>query len=155
VEDGQTMRVNLGVSEIFITFRVKPSDKFRRDREDIHSDINISIAQATLGGVVKVPGIYEDHVLQIPPGTQSHHRFRLAGKGVKRLHSPGAGDHYVHVKIKIPTQLKAEQRELMSKFAELDKDTEGTVYSSPKKKSEEKSKDQEGFLQKIKRAIFD
>ncbi len=65
MEDGQTMRVGLGTSEVFVTFRVKPSEKFRRDREDIHSDINISIAQATLGGVVKVPGIYEDHVLQV------------------------------------------------------------------------------------------
>jgi DnaJ family protein A protein 3 len=103
VEDGQAMRVNLGVSEVFVTFRVKPSERFRRDREDIHSDINISIAQATLGGVVKVPGIFEDQVLQIPPGTQSHQRFRLTGKGIKRLNSPGTGDHYVHVKIKIPT----------------------------------------------------
>ncbi len=65
MEDGQAMRVNLGVSELFVTFRVKPSERFRRDKEDIHSDINISIAQATLGGVVKVSGIYEDHVLQV------------------------------------------------------------------------------------------
>ena len=65
MEDGQTMRVSLGSSEVFVTFRVKTSEKFRRDKEDIHSDVNISIAQATLGGVVKVPGIYEDHVLQV------------------------------------------------------------------------------------------
>ena len=65
VEDGQTMRVNLGVSELFVTFRVKPSDKFRREKEDIHSEISVSIAQATLGGEVKVPGIYGDHVLQV------------------------------------------------------------------------------------------
>lgn len=121
VEDGQTMRVNLGSSEVFVTFRVKPSEKFRRDREDIHSEINLSIVQATLGGTIKVPGILDDHLLQvkekkrffrlktskfnfqIPPGTQSHQRFRLIGKGIKRLQSPGTGDHYVHVKIKIPT----------------------------------------------------
>lgn len=65
VEDGQTMRVNLGISEVFVTFRVKSSEKFRREREDIHSDINISIGQAALGGVVKVPGIYEEHVLEV------------------------------------------------------------------------------------------
>ena len=59
------MRVNLGSSEVFITFRVKTSDKFRRDKEDIHSDINLSLVQATLGGAVKVPGIYDDHVLQV------------------------------------------------------------------------------------------
>jgi DnaJ family protein A protein 3 len=65
VEDGQTMRVNLGSSEVFITFRVKSSEKFRRDKEDIHSEVNVSIVQATLGGAIKVPGIHEDHVLQV------------------------------------------------------------------------------------------
>lgn len=65
VEDSQVMRVSLGISEVFVTFRVKPSDKFRREKEDIHSDVDISITQATLGGTIKVPGIYEDHVLKV------------------------------------------------------------------------------------------
>lgn len=64
VEDGQTMRVNMGSSEVFVTFRVKTSEKFRRDKEDIHSEAGISIVQAILGGAIKIPGIYEDHVLQ-------------------------------------------------------------------------------------------
>ena len=171
VEDGQTMRVNLGVSELFVTFRVKPSDKFRREKEDIHSEISVSIAQATLGGEVKVPGIYEDHVLQveeilsrwsdvtkfpwnqIPAGTQSHQRFRLAGKGVKRLQGSGTGDHYVHVKIKIPTyvshhlhqyflhdphslfrKLTSEQKELILSLSKLDKEVEGSVNGSTQSK---------------------
>ncbi|CAF1687004.1 unnamed protein product, partial [Adineta ricciae] len=95
VEDGQTMRVNMGSSEVFVTFRVKSSEKFRRDKEDIHSEAGISIVQAILGGAIK-----------IPPGTQSHHRFRLIGKGIKRLHSPGTGDHYVHIKIKVPSYVE-------------------------------------------------
>ena len=65
VEDGQTMRVSLGASEVFVTFRVKKSEKFRREKEDIHSEANVSIVQAILGGAIKVPGIYEDHVLQV------------------------------------------------------------------------------------------
>jgi len=72
VEDGQTMRINLGSSEVFITFRVKTSEKFRRDKEDIHSEVNLSIVQAILGGAIKVPGIYEDHLLQV---TLSYHFF--------------------------------------------------------------------------------
>ncbi|CAM4934478.1 unnamed protein product, partial [Rotaria socialis] len=132
VEDGQSMRVNLGVSEIFVTFRVKPSDRFRREGEDIHSDIDISISMAALGGKVKVPGIYEDHALDIPSGTQSHQRFRLIGKGVKRLNGQGTGDHYVHVKIKIPIRLTPEQKALMLSFAELDKNKDGTVNGSSK-----------------------
>lgn len=61
------MRVTTGSSEVFVTFRVKTSDKFRRDKEDIHSEISISNIQATLGGAVKVPGIYEEHILQVFP----------------------------------------------------------------------------------------
>ncbi len=102
VEDGQSMRMNIGKQEVYITFMVKPSSIFRRDKEDVHSDISISISQAVLGGTIKVKGIYEDHNLKIPAGTQSHQRFQLSNKGIKRVHSPGYGDHYVYVKIKIP-----------------------------------------------------
>ncbi len=59
------MRVSLGSSEIFVTFRVKTSEKFRRDKEDIHSEVNLSVVQAILGGAIKVTGIYEDHLLQV------------------------------------------------------------------------------------------
>lgn len=103
VEDGQTMRMNVGKQEVYITFKVTPSKIFRRDKEDVHSDVSISISQAILGGTVNVKGIYDDHQLRIPSGTQSHERFRLNGKGIKRIHSSGYGDHYVYIKIKIPT----------------------------------------------------
>ncbi|VEL21776.1 unnamed protein product [Protopolystoma xenopodis] len=64
VEDGQTLRVSVnGVrgftsQEIFVTFNVERSQYFRRDGADIHSDITISLAQASLGGQVRVPGIH-------------------------------------------------------------------------------------------------
>lgn len=103
VEDGQTMRMNVGKQEIYVTFRIQPSLIFRRDKEDVHSDLAISLSQAILGGTAKVKGIYDDHSLKIAPGTQSHQRFCLSGKGIKRIHSSGYGDHYVYIKIKIPT----------------------------------------------------
>ena len=93
----------MGKQEVFVTFRVAPSATFRREREDVHSDLAITVSQAILGGSIKVKGIYEDHMLKIPAGTQSHQRFRLSGKGVKRVHSSGYGDHYIYIKIKIPT----------------------------------------------------
>lgn len=40
--------------------------------------------------------------LQIPPGIQTDQKIRLAGKGIPRLNSFGYGDHYVHIKMKIP-----------------------------------------------------
>lgn len=41
------------------------SDQFRRDGADIHSDVEINVCQAILGGTVRVPGLYEDFVLKV------------------------------------------------------------------------------------------
>ena len=54
IEDGQTVRMSVGSKEIFITFQVAPSDYFRRMGPDVHTDAKISLAQAALGGAVRV-----------------------------------------------------------------------------------------------------
>ncbi len=59
VADGQTVRMPVGTNELFVTFRVAKSNIFRRDGVDVHSDAVISFTQATLGGNVKIKGIYD------------------------------------------------------------------------------------------------
>ena len=56
IEDGQTVRMTVGSGrkEIYITFQVAPSDYFRRQGPDVHTDAKISLAQAALGGAVRV-----------------------------------------------------------------------------------------------------
>lgn len=69
IEDGQTVRMPVGRKEVFITFRVAKSDYFRRQGADVHCDAKISLAQAALGGTIRVRGIHEDLNVAIPPGT--------------------------------------------------------------------------------------
>uniref|UniRef100_V5GLP0 Putative lethal tumorous imaginal disc protein n=1 Tax=Ixodes ricinus TaxID=34613 RepID=V5GLP0_IXORI len=113
VEDGQTVRMQVGKKELFVTFRVARSDYFRRDGPDVHTDAGITLSQAVLGGTVRVQGIYDDIMLKIPAGTSSHTKIRLANKGVKRLNSSGYGDHYVHIKIRIPQKMSDKQKALV------------------------------------------
>ncbi|XP_067285154.1 dnaJ heat shock protein family (Hsp40) member A3a isoform X2 [Pseudorasbora parva] len=127
IEDGQTVRMPVGKKEIFITFRVQKSPVFRRDGADIHSDVLISVAQAILGGTVRAQGLHETVNLPIPSGIQTDQRIRLSGKGIPRVSGYGYGDHYVHVKIKIPKMLTDRQRALMMSYAEDETDVEGTV----------------------------
>lgn len=127
VEDGQTVRMQVGKKELFVTFKVARSDYFRRDGADIHTDAGITLSQAVLGGTVRVQGLYDDIMLKIPTGTSSHTKIRLANKGVKRLNSSGYGDHYVHVKIRIPQRLNDKQKALIQAYAELETDTPGTI----------------------------
>jgi DnaJ-class molecular chaperone len=65
VEDGQTVRMPVGTKEVFITFRVEKSDYFRRDGADVHTDAEISLSQAVLGGTIRVRGLYEDQTVQV------------------------------------------------------------------------------------------
>uniref|UniRef100_A0A8D1RZC8 DnaJ homolog subfamily A member 3, mitochondrial n=1 Tax=Sus scrofa TaxID=9823 RepID=A0A8D1RZC8_PIG len=127
VEDGQTVRMPVGKREIFITFRVQKSPVFRRDGADIHSDLFISIAQALLGGTARAQGLYETINVTIPAGIQTDQKIRLSGKGIPRINSYGYGDHYIHVKIRVPRRLTSRQQSLILSYAEDETDVEGTV----------------------------
>ena len=55
IEDGQTLRMSVGGNnEIFVTIRVEPSDYFRREGYDVHTDANISLSQSLLGGIIRI-----------------------------------------------------------------------------------------------------
>lgn len=113
IEDGQTVRMNVGNKELFITFKVEKSRYFKRDGPDIHTDAEISLSQAVLGGTIRIQGVYEDQTIQIMPGTSSHYTITLTGKGMKRVNSVGSGDHYIHLKISIPKKLTEKQKALL------------------------------------------
>ncbi|KAF2896101.1 hypothetical protein ILUMI_10071 [Ignelater luminosus] len=128
IEDGQTVRMPVGRKELFVTFRVEKSDYFRRDGADVHTEAEISVAQAVLGGTIRIQGIYEDHTVQVVPGTSSHTRIRLSGKGIKKVNGYGHGDHYVTFKITAPKSLSKKQKALLQAYAELETDTPGQIF---------------------------
>ncbi|XP_024115031.1 dnaJ homolog subfamily A member 3, mitochondrial isoform X2 [Oryzias melastigma] len=164
VDNGQTVRMSVGTKEILITFRVQKSPVFRRNGADIHSDAFISIAQAILGGTATAPGLYETISIVIPAGCEADQVIRLQGKGIRRMNSFGYGDHYVHIKIKVPKKVTQRQRSLLLSYAEEEADVQGTINGfSPSKggskhqssgaKSEEKQEQKEegGFFSKLKK----
>ncbi|XP_070496457.1 protein tumorous imaginal discs, mitochondrial-like isoform X1 [Chironomus tepperi] len=128
VSTGQTVRMTVGNQELFITFKVETSRYFKRDGDDVHTDAEISLSQAILGGTIRIQGVYEDQTIQIMAGTSSHHTVHLKGKGIKRANRTGTGDHYVHLKIVIPKKLTDKQKALIQAYAELEKDTPGQIY---------------------------
>lgn len=125
--DKESIRYQTGKTNVIVHFNVARSNKFTRQNDDIHVDVEITVAQAVLGGTVRVPGIYEDTSIQITPGTSSHTRLRLSGKGVKRANTYGSGDQYINVRIAVPKYLNDEQRRLMKEWAATDKPKSGSV----------------------------
>lgn len=105
--------MTVGNQELFITFKVESSRYFKRDGDDVHTDAEISLSQAILGGTIRIQGVYEDQTIQVLAGTSSHHTVHLKGKGIKRANRTGTGDHYVHLKIVIPKKLTDKQKALI------------------------------------------
>ncbi|CAI6353177.1 unnamed protein product [Macrosiphum euphorbiae] len=161
IEDGQSIRILVNRNEVFVTFKVEKSDYFKRDGSDIHTDAKISISQALLGGSIRVRGIYDDHTVQIAPGTSSHTKIRLFKQGMKRVNSNLLGDHYVNVKIDVPKSLTKKQEALIKAYAELEEKTPGTIKDLNHKK-DGPSADQtqstqtadDGIFTKIKKALL-
>ncbi len=127
VDDGTQIRlagegepgVNGGPpGNLYVVIHAKPHRFFRRRNDDILLELEINIAQATLGADISVPTLEGDETLTIPSGTQPGKILRLRGKGVPRLNRSSRGDQLVILSVEIPRTLDSEQREIMERLAE-------------------------------------
>lgn len=109
VRDGETLRLKgqgerLGGgpgSDLHLTLRVSPHPVFRREGEDLHVTVPVTLGEALGGGAVDVPTLSGKVSVVVPPGSRSGRTLRVRGKGVVRRKQP-AGDLYVHLDVALP-----------------------------------------------------
>lgn len=103
--------------DLYIEVHVHAHDIFERDGDDLHAEVPISFAQATLGGKLEVPVLGGGKVtINLPEGTQTGKTFRLREKGIKGLRSGVRGDLYIHTVVETPLRLTEEQKDLLRRF---------------------------------------
>jgi molecular chaperone DnaJ len=102
--------------DLYVVLEVKEHAFFERRGADLYCTIPLSIAQASLGTELQVPGLGGEERLKVPEGTQSGAVFRIKGKGLPDPHGGGKGDLYYHVRVLTPTKLTREQRKLMEQL---------------------------------------
>jgi DnaJ-class molecular chaperone len=102
-----------GLGDIF-------GDFFSNAFATVQAEIEISPAQAVLGDKLEIQVGDEKISFDIPAGTQDGTQFRFQGKG-RRTNSGKKGDLILAVRVKTPSHLSSEQKELWSKLKELDK----------------------------------
>lgn len=107
-----------GYGDLFIDIRIVPHGVFSRDDNMLRTTVEVNFYDAILGGEVIIKQLSGDEIsVKIPSGTQPDTTLRAAGKGIKTLRRD-AGDMLVKVKVKLPTSLTEEQREIISKYVE-------------------------------------
>jgi len=112
IEEGQVLRLKgkggAGIGggpagDALIEVHVAPHPFFRREGDDIHVELPVSLAEAVLGSRVAVPTVTGPVTMTIPKGSDTGIRLRLRGKGIrrKRRGSETTGDQYVTLKVMI------------------------------------------------------
>ncbi len=123
VETGSRVRFPAGTGrqgDIYLTITVAPHPRYTRQGRDLTCEVEVPVEDAVLGGEVAVPTMHSRVALTIPPETQNGQRFRLAGQGMPVLNQPGVrGDLYATIKVRLPTGLSAQERELFQQLKAL------------------------------------
>jgi curved DNA-binding protein len=106
--------------DLFLLIDVESDSRFRREGDDLHTEAEVDLFTAVLGGEARVPTPGGPVVLTIPAGSQPGRTFRLKGRGMPGLQAASrSGDLYAHLNVSIPTSLSHEERELFEKLAAL------------------------------------
>lgn len=126
IDGGYRLRVpregNAGVGgapagDLYVYLQLEKHPFLERVGDDLHHELELGIAQASLGATLTVPTLDGDEELAVPAGTQPGTEFRLRGRGMPRLRQSGNGDQIVTVKVKVPTGLSQQAREHLEAYA--------------------------------------
>ncbi len=108
--------------DLFVVIHVKPSDYFKRDGNDIYTQLDISPAQAALGDEISIKTLEGEKTIQVPAGVQSGNSVKIKNMGVPFVSRPSQrGDHIVIVSVKTPTNLTDEEKNLYRRLYEVQK----------------------------------
>ena len=104
--------------DLYVQIHVEPHELFERDGQDVYSEVKVSMADAALGTSLDIETLYGVEKVPLGPGTQPNTRLKLRAKGIPSLRGGGKGDHYIFIRVDVPTKLSREQKRLLEELRE-------------------------------------
>jgi DnaJ-class molecular chaperone len=101
--------------DALVTVEVAPHPTLKPDGENLRTEVAVPLADAVLGGKVRVDTLEGAVELTVPPMSSSGRTFRVRGRGLPKA-SGGAGDLLVSVKVALPEAADPELDALMRKW---------------------------------------
>lgn len=114
---GQPSHSPAGAGDLYVQINVHPHGSFRRNGNDVETDITIDITQAMLG-CSKDVALPDGKIktLKIPELVAPATKLRLRGLGFYDHKAGDRGDLYAIIKYQLPNKLTAKQRELLEQL---------------------------------------
>ena len=90
----------------YVEVLVDPDPVFRRQKNDIHIDVPVTLSEAVLGGRIEAPTIDGMVNVTVPKGSNTGTQLRLKGKGLKSgdKGTGPRGDQFVHLRVVLPNK---------------------------------------------------
>ncbi|MEP0132795.1 MAG: J domain-containing protein [Eudoraea sp.] len=106
--------------DLNIKFSISNHSKFKRDKDNLYTTIDLDLYKALLGGEVVIDTFDGKVKLKVKPETKNLTKVKLKGKGFPVYKKEGQfGDLYITYQIKTPTNLSDKEKELIKELAKL------------------------------------
>lgn len=108
--------------DLYITFSIINDTKFKREGNNLFSDIELDLYTAVLGGEITIDTFDGKVKLPVKAETQNGTKVKLKGKGFPVYKREGEfGDLYVTFKINTPVNLSEKEKELFKELSKIRK----------------------------------
>ena len=80
IEEGKKLKFKgMGVNggDVYVQIAIRPDPRFRQEGKDLHSEVEISLFEAALGGEISVPTIEGNVLMKIPAGVSTGSKLRV------------------------------------------------------------------------------
>lgn len=106
--------------DLFLKVKIKPHPVFSIEGENLVSELQITPAQAVLGGEATVTTLDGPVRINIPAMSQSGRLLRLRERGLPKLKQSARGDQLVRLKIVVPATVTPEEKALYEQLLALE-----------------------------------
>ncbi|KRE37935.1 molecular chaperone DnaJ [Janibacter sp. Soil728] len=106
-----------GAGDLYVELRVADHETFTRRGDDLHASVAVPMTAAALGVQMSFGTLDGEQEITIKRGTQPGDTIVLDGLGVTHLRREGRGDLVIHIDVRTPTKLDAEQEQLLRDLA--------------------------------------
>src|SRR6185369_2564006 len=109
-----------GAGDLYLRVQLHPSAAFRLEESDVHTVLAVAPWEAALGATATLRTLDGTVRIKVPAGSSSGRKIRLKNKGYP-VGDGTRGDLLAEVRIVVPAELSAEERELLERWAKLSK----------------------------------
>ncbi|MBP6995436.1 MAG: molecular chaperone DnaJ [Phycicoccus sp.] len=117
--EGEVGHGNGPAGDLYVEVAVRRHPIFQRRGDDLHATLEVPMTAAALGATIPFETLDGPMDLDLKRGSQSGDTMTLRGLGVTHLRGGGRGDAVVHTLVQTPTQLTAQQEDLLRELATL------------------------------------